>query len=160
MERLARIHAKRLRGIDWQDLLNSGLERILSGSRQWPRHLSLWVFLPGVLRSVADEMRKQQRRTEKPASEFWGVGDDGTDPIDNLADVTQLPDELLADQEQLAEVESLFEDDEQAYAVILAKMEGFSPAEAMSEFDMTKTEYQSAQKRVRRAFLKHGLVGK
>lgn len=157
MERLARMHA---RGMDWQDLLNTALERILSGSRQWPRHLPFWGFLPGVLRSVASQMRDQMERRATPFSALAAAGEDPGELADNLAVEATTPDKILTAQELLAEIENLFTDDDHAYAVILARQEGLSPAETMIQFEMTKTEYDSAQKRVRRAFLKRGWVGK
>jgi len=160
MERLARMYANRSRGMDWQDLLNTALERILSGSRQWPRQLPFWGFLPGVLRSVASQMREQLGREATPFSVLAVAGEDPGEVADNLAVDAATPATILADQELLAEIENLFTDDELAYAVILARQEGLSPAETMVQFEMTKTEYDSAQRRVRRAFLKRGWVGK
>jgi DNA-directed RNA polymerase specialized sigma24 family protein len=59
---LARIWATGLRQHDADDLLNEALGRVLSGRRPWPTQVSLPTFLSQVMRSIASQWRREDRR--------------------------------------------------------------------------------------------------
>lgn len=59
---LARTWATGLRQHDADDLLNEALDRVLSGRRPWPTDLSLPTFLSQVMRSIASQWRRENRR--------------------------------------------------------------------------------------------------
>ena len=160
LAQFARVRASGLMDGAWEDLLNTAFERVIRGSRQWPRGLNVHTFFFGVLRSIADEMRSGSKKISDHATSTI-QHDDGslTDIVDTLPSPTNpSPEERLVMQERLEEIEDMFAEDEHGFAVILARTEGLSPAEAQEQFEMTPTEYASAMKRVRRAFLKSGLV--
>jgi DNA-directed RNA polymerase specialized sigma24 family protein len=59
---LARTWATGLRQHDADDLLNEALDRVLSGRRPWPTDLALPTFLSQVMRSIASQWRRENRR--------------------------------------------------------------------------------------------------
>ena len=59
---LARTWATGLRQHDADDLLNEALDRVLSGRRPWPTEVSLPAFLSQVMRSIASQWRREDRR--------------------------------------------------------------------------------------------------
>ena len=59
--------------------------------------------------------------------------------------------------QQLAEIDRLFADDRQAQQVIEGLFEGWSPEQIRARYDMSKTDYDSTRKRMRRALLREGL---
>ena len=59
---LARTWATGLRQHDADDLLNEALDRVLSGRRPWPSDVPLPVFLSQVMRSIASQWRREDRR--------------------------------------------------------------------------------------------------
>jgi len=59
---LARTWATGLRQHDADDLLNEALDRVLSGRRPWPTDLPLPAFFSQVMRSIASQWRRENRR--------------------------------------------------------------------------------------------------
>jgi DNA-directed RNA polymerase specialized sigma24 family protein len=59
---LARTWAAGLRQQDADDLLNEALDRVLSGRRPWPSDVPLPAFLSQVMRSIASQWRREDRR--------------------------------------------------------------------------------------------------
>ncbi len=70
---LARTWATGLRQSDADDLLNEALDCVLSGRRPWPSDVPLPAFLSQVMRSIASQWRREERR--EPLKE------DGTDKV-------------------------------------------------------------------------------
>jgi len=64
------------------DLVNEAMERILSGRRPWPYDLDWGAFFNGVMRSIADQWRKEDRRM--PLAEDVGAEFDGPAPEQDL----------------------------------------------------------------------------
>ncbi|MET4260037.1 DNA-directed RNA polymerase specialized sigma24 family protein [Bradyrhizobium sp. S3.12.5] len=64
------------------DLVNEAMERILSGRRPWPCELDWGAFFNGVMRSIADQWRKEDRRV--PLAEDVGAEFDGPAPGPDL----------------------------------------------------------------------------
>jgi RNA polymerase sigma-70 factor (ECF subfamily) len=136
IESLAR---NRLYGNDseWEDLLQEALTRILEGTRRWPRDLPIVAFIAGVMRSLASERRKQRRySSEEEASQ--------------VADGNPGPEQQAAARAEIQALENHFGDDDEALEVLMGKFDGLTPAEIQTIFDLTKTQYDSTLKRIRR----------
>jgi DNA-directed RNA polymerase specialized sigma24 family protein len=79
---LARIWATGLRQHDADDLLNEALDRVLTGRRLWPRVLSIATFLSQVMRSIASQWRREDRREPLTEDQSSAVFDkESRDPI-------------------------------------------------------------------------------
>ena len=153
LERIARFRAIGLDELDWQDLLNEAVARLLNGSRRWPRDVPLVVFLRETMRSIASDC---WRRREDPvvvsASELpTPEGRDSEGWVEGAADHSLDPERRASAAQTLAHIEQLFRDDPDANAVIAGIVSGKSPREIQHEADMHPTRYASTQRRVRRA---------
>jgi RNA polymerase sigma-70 factor (ECF subfamily) len=157
LERIARNRARGLRLIEWQDLLQTAIERVLAGTRPWPRNLPFLTFMAGVMRSIANEYWGRQAReqdTIREADAALSVDDSPNGVLSAAASDDPSPEDAVQAKQELAAVEALFTEDPEAWAIVMASAEGYSPAEIQNEFDMTPTQYDSARKRIRRRVLR------
>jgi DNA-directed RNA polymerase specialized sigma24 family protein len=155
---IARVHARGLPPeIDWSDLLQEAFERVLDGSRQQPESVPIVAFLAGVMRSIkADHWRRtrrQARQLPKLLADLESCDSSGDEPYDP----TPNPERSLIALQELAAIDQLFADDEHALLVIAGLLEGRSPDEICAGHAMTKTDYDSTRKRMRRVLLREGL---
>lgn len=72
-------------------------------------------------------------------------------------DPTQDPERNLAVRQELARIDQLFADDNRARQIIEGLFEGCSPEQICTRYGMSKIEYDSTRKRMRRALLREGL---
>lgn len=146
-----------------EELLSESVSRILSGRRNWRRDMDTVPFIFGVMKSISDEFLKQREASLViPESDIPGADPSGEGLLErSTRDDPELSvqERAISAQEKLLRVEGLFNDDELAQQVVLGRAEGWSPEEIQKEFKMTKTEYASASKKIRRRFLKEGLTG-
>jgi DNA-directed RNA polymerase specialized sigma24 family protein len=149
LKTIARLHARGLPAdIGWADLLQEAFARVLDGSRRAPAALSLVVFLAGVMRSLKSEYWRRAIREGR----FEQSAD--AEPADPLAD----PERTMSAVQELAALDRLFGDDPVVLQIIAGLAEGLSAEQIRAAIGITTTEYDSARKRMRRAFLKEGLT--
>ena len=143
---LARLHARGLPPeIAWTDLLQEAFARVLDGSRRQPVGLPIVPFLAGVIRSIKAEHWRRARREAKQLPKL-------------LSDTpTPNPESSLIAFQELTAIDKLFVDDPHAAQVITELAEGRSPDEICASNNLTKTEYDSTRKRIRRVLLREGL---
>jgi hypothetical protein len=67
------------------------------------------------------------------------------------------PERSLMALDELAAIDRLFADDHRALLVIASLAEGKSPEEICTEHQLSKTDYDSTRKRIRRVLLREGL---
>ena len=151
LERIARIRVIGLHAVDWQDLVNEAIVRLLDGSRRWPRDVPLVVFLRETMRSIASEY---WRRLKAPVvvSESEANTDrvTGAGIVDNTADWTTQPERRASADEVLEQIEREFADDADALQVIDGMVKGNSPRATQEVACMNATRYASTQRRIRR----------
>ena len=153
---LYRVRAIGLPSANEHDLLQDALERVIKGTRRWPRGLAVVPFLDKVMRSVANQYRRAQgRQQDQLGVQVVTIG--ARDSEIESEDIFQMisggdptPEEMLVAKQTVHEIESLFDDDDRALGVVLGRAEGHAPDEIQREFDMTQTQYESASKKVNR----------
>jgi DNA-directed RNA polymerase specialized sigma24 family protein len=155
---IARLHARGLPPhISWSDLLQEAFARMLDGSRRRPDDVPLVAFLAGVMRSIKTEHWRRARREAmqwpKLLAEMESSDPQGEEACDEAPD----PERSLIAMQELAIIYQLFADDARALRVILGLAEGRSPEEICASYDMSKTDYDSTRKRIRRVLLREGL---
>jgi len=159
LKAIARLYARGLPAdVTWDDLLQEALTRFLVGSRQRPEGVSMVAFLAGVMRSLrADHCRRANR---EPRSEDRARIDyDSDEPATTaLVDPAPGPDRALHAQQQLAAVKQLFADDPVALKIIAGLGDGLTAEQIRSSVRLSKTDYDSARKRMRRTLLREGLT--
>jgi DNA-directed RNA polymerase specialized sigma24 family protein len=150
LKAIARYHARGLPPeIGWSDLLQEAFARVLDGSRRQPSGVPFVAFLAGVMRSIRSEY---WRRAGREARRRLAVGDRSETP-DPAGD----PERQAIAAQQLAEIEQLFADDGNARQMLAGLAEGRSPSEIRARTGLSKAEYESTRKRIRRALLREGL---
>lgn len=158
LKSIARLHARGLPPeVGWTDLLQEAFARVLDGSRKSPEGLPMVAFLAGVMRSIRAGYFRHARRAAARLPQMLAELDLAGDPDIEAGDPTPDPERSLAAMQELAEIDRLFTDDPRARQIIEGLFEGWSPEQIRARFDMSKTEYDSTRRRMRRALLREGL---
>jgi DNA-directed RNA polymerase specialized sigma24 family protein len=159
LKTIARIHARGLPAdAGWADLLQEAFARVLDGSRQRPEGISLVVFLAGIMRSLKSEhWRRALRRAQHsepvlPNQELSGP--EGRE----LPDPSPDPERLWITFQELAAINKLFADDRVVLLIINGLGDGLSAEQIRIATGISKTDYDSARKRMRRTLLREGLT--
>ncbi len=158
LKTLARLHARGLPpDVTWEDLLQEALTRVLVGTRRPPAGVPLVAFLAGVMRSLKSEhwRRVRGRAAFHDAVDVDRPHEDSRE-ID-LPDPSPDPERLLIAQQELTAIEQLFCDDTMALQIVAGLGEGLSAEEICAAYRISRTDYDSARKRMRRKVLREGL---
>jgi RNA polymerase sigma-70 factor (ECF subfamily) len=156
---IARLHGRSLPpDLSWADLLQEAFARVLDGSRAIPPRVPPVAFLAGVMRSIkAEHWRRRRRATQQQpvlATEYQGLAADSVDACDPHPD----PERWLMAAQQLEAIGALFAQDPVALQIIAGLGDGFTPEEIRSTLGLSKTDYDSARRRMRRALIRAGLT--
>jgi DNA-directed RNA polymerase specialized sigma24 family protein len=144
LKAIARLHARGLPpDVTWDDLLQEAFTRVIVGARLKPESVPMVAFLAGIMRSLRAEHWRRAR----------GPGSRETLRIDH----PDLEHALIA-REQLDAIQQLFAGDALALGILAGLAEGRSAAQIRAALAITKTAYDSARKRMRRALLREGLT--
>jgi DNA-directed RNA polymerase specialized sigma24 family protein len=150
LKTIARLHSRGLPpDLSWEDLIQEAFARVLTGSRRQPEGVATIAFLGGVMRSLkAEHWRRVSRSPD------YGRADHAVEPWDPAPD----PEHLLNAVQELAAIDRLFADDSLALQIIAGLSEGLSAEQIRRASDISKTDYDSARKRMRRILLREGLT--
>jgi len=158
LKSVARLYARGLPPeVGWTDLLQEAFARVLDGSRKPPEGLPMVAFLAGVMRSLRAEYFRRARRAAARLPQMLAELELAGDPGIEAGDRTLDPERSLSTLQQLAEIERLFAHDPRALQIIEGLSEGWSPEQIRVRFDMSKTDYDTTRRRMRRTLLKEGL---
>lgn len=151
LKSIARLHARGLPpDIAWDDLLQEAITRVLTGKRVKPDDVPMVAFLAGIMRSLrADHVRRGRRRSPRDSRT-----PDDQELIDPAADLER---SLIA-AEELANIRMLFAADPVALSIIGGLAEGLEPERIRAKFSLTRVDYDSARKRIRRCLIREGLT--
>lgn len=151
IKQIAKLRSIGLVSMDWEDVVNESISRMLAGSRRWPRSVPFIAFMAQTIRSVAsEEWRHPDHNMLISESQLFSA-EDG--PPVELADISINPihpEREIAARSALEEIELIFKEDKVAITLLRAMAQGFSPEETQAAAGITETEYLSAQKRIRR----------
>ena len=163
MARLEGFAAARARGLgaagmdlDAAGLLNDALKKTLQGARRWrPKNVGFVGHLLGVIRSDVSHRGDQVTRgrpTVSSAADSRRVDDDGgtADPVEDYAGDTPTAEREAAAREQLEALAHLFADDDDVSLIIEALAEAMTGPEIQKDLGISKTEYETVMKRMRR----------
>jgi DNA-directed RNA polymerase specialized sigma24 family protein len=159
LKAIARLHARGLPpDVTWDDLLQEAFTRVIVGSRRKPPGVAMVPFLAGVMRSVrAQHWQRARRRPVPPATLRIDHARDLAREA-ALCDAAADPEQSLIAQEQLNAIDKLFAGDWVVLRIIAGLAEGRSAAQIRAAMKISKTDYDSARKRMRRALLREGLT--
>ena len=130
---------------------------MLDGSRRQPEDVPMVAFLAGVMRSIKEQYWRQARRGARQLPKLLAE----LGPIDfredELPDPAPSPERRVIAIQEMDAINKLFEDDLQARQIIAGLYEGWTPEETCATYAMSKTDYDSTRKRMRRALVRAGL---
>jgi|SRR5215469_488865 len=130
--KVARAYARtRKTRYDHQDLFHEAIARILEGKRGWPQGVGILPFLCGVMRGIAWDWRTQVYEEATEASS----GPEEGNAIARL------------DAQKFV---ALFADDVIAQQIVVGIMEGARGEELWEQSGLSKTEYESKRRKIRR----------
>lgn len=152
---IARLRARGLVGVDWQDLLHDAVQRAMDGTRRWPSHVPFTVFLREIIRSLASEAWRRQVREKRPA---FDAGDDN-EALHQVPGDLPDPECLAIEQDLVRRVETLFADDMVAFELLKALADELSPKEIQERLGITSVEYDSTRRRIRRKIATSPAIG-
>ena len=156
---IARLHARGLPpDVAWDDLLQEALTRYLTGARQRPDGVPIVAFLAGVMRSVrADHLRRAKRAAGEGGALRLDQDGDESQAVE-LRDPAPDPERALIAAQELLEIKRLFADDAVALQIIDGLAEGLPAEEIRAVKRISRIDYDSARKRMRRCLLREGLT--
>jgi DNA-directed RNA polymerase specialized sigma24 family protein len=147
LKALARLYARGLPAdVTWEDLVQEALTRVLVGARLVPEGVPMVAFLAGVMRSLRSEQRRRAQARENDVREI------------ELRDGRPGPERALSARQELGAIRQIFAGDTVVLQIIAGLGEGLSAAQICETRGISKTDYESARKRMRRTFLKAGLT--
>ena len=153
LKAVARLYARGLPAdVGWDDLLQEALTRVIVGTRKTPDGVPTVAFVAGIMRSLRSDYRRRAQHTQLTAADTGGDG--GTALTDALSD----PERAMTVRQELEAIERLFEDDRAAVQIIACLGRGLAADQICTVLRISKTEYDSARKRMRRKLLREGLT--
>jgi DNA-directed RNA polymerase specialized sigma24 family protein len=156
LKALARLYARGLPpDVDWEDLLQEALTRVLAGARVAAADVPPVAFIAGVMRSLRSEHRRRfsRMRREAAAEQQASCARD----VD-VRDPSPLPERVLSARQELAQIRKLFADDPMVLGILDGLAAGLEPEQMRQQLGLTSTAYDTARRRMRRALLREGLA--
>lgn len=170
LKRLAEGAAYRLRRHVWgtsgNDILQVAIERVLENKRHWkPQKVDFVGFLAGIIASIEFDWRKQGKRGDTPVLETDlpatnADGDEMPTAVQSAVDRRLNPEKQLIESEELTQeelyqqIEELFSEDALASLIFSEWRRETKGPEIMKALDLTRTEYDTAVRRMDRAIQK------
>ena len=157
LKTIARLHGRGLPpDVGWEDLLQEALTRVLTGARRIPERIAPVAFIAGVMRSL----RSEHWRRAGGAGARYAASDYRAYRTRELVlrETAPDPERSLIASEELEAIERLFADDRIVLSIIDALGEGLSAEQIRATLGLSKTDYDSARKRMRRCLLREGLT--
>jgi DNA-directed RNA polymerase specialized sigma24 family protein len=156
--------------IDANDLLQEAIQRVLGEKRHWkPAKVDFVGFLIGAMKSIASNWKAQAKRNpptiresdfpeadeESPPSPFELARDSRPEPLQELLDSDLPTEEWLVE-----EIEALFADDTICSLILGAWRDGENGPTIMKTLELTRTQYDTAVRRINRRILKRWPEGR
>jgi DNA-directed RNA polymerase specialized sigma24 family protein len=159
LKTIARLYARGLPpDVTWDDLLQEAFTRVITGSRIQPEGVPMVAFIAGIMRSLkAEHWRRTVGRPD--GHQIMRIDPaDGESRDLELSDPAPGPERSLSARQELVAIERLFADDDVALKIIVGLGAGFTAEQIRVAAKLSKTEYDSARKRMRRVLLREGLT--
>lgn len=149
---IARVRARGLHELEWQDLLHEAVVRTLDGTRQWPTDVDLLVFLRETMRSISSEHWRRRRIDPIVPDSRLRDPPEGADAtvLESVEDLAADPARDAAASETITRIEEAFKGDLDALHVLWGMSHGKPPSEIQNEGNMNARRYASTQRRIRR----------
>lgn len=152
LKRIAQLRSAGLVAIEWKDLINEAVSRALGETRRWPRSVPFVAFLAQTMRSIANEEWRRLHQEKVTLESDLGPSHSNGElmTLDELAENAVHPEREVLARKTLEEIEALFKDDIEALAILNGLAGGLTPDEIQIKGGMSRIQYASSQKRIRR----------
>jgi RNA polymerase sigma-70 factor (ECF subfamily) len=159
LKSIARLYARGLPpDVAWDDLLQEAVTRVLTGKRVQPEGVPMVRFLGGIMRSLrADHIRRARHGLGRCDPSWVDSAEDERFELE-LLDPHADPERALIVAEELEKIRQLFADDPVALKIIEGLAEGLAAEQIRARHGISRTDYDSARKRMRRCLLREGLT--
>lgn len=137
---------------DWtaETLLAEAVTELWAGQRVWRRGVGAVTTIANVMRSVASNERK--KRAGAPIDPFTmvdaGAGTEDGEPQGVIASDERSPLAIADSRSQIAAIDKLLGDDEDARLVLMAWADGLRGKVAAADLDFDMKRYDAARKRL------------
>ncbi len=132
--------------IEPKDLLHDAITKTLDGRRKWRRTVSILKHLDRIIESDSGHVAEQ---TQAHRTVAMPEGEEG------LLDRRHRPEDVIESRDAFDQALRKFDGDEIAMEIIRLKGDGFSASEIQRELAMSKTQYETATRRIRRRVAQH-----
>ena len=157
LKTIARLYARGLPpDVAWDDLLQEAFTRIITGQRVRPEGIGTVALLAGIMRSLRADHLRRAHRADRQALRLDQTADEAREV--ELCDANSGPEQWLIAQQQLTAIEQLFAGDPVALQIIAGLGNGLSAEQIRSAEGISKVDYDSARKRMRRSLIREGLT--
>ncbi len=138
-------------GRDHNDLLRDALTVTLAGDRRWRKaSVDFFIHLTGVMRSISSHWGEQYDPAEAYGESELMRDDSKQSPITGAPSESPSVESVLDAKHRLAQIESFFEKDPTVPFIIKGFRDGMTGPEIQLATGMSKKDYESAIKRMRR----------
>lgn len=141
----------------WTDLLQEAFTRVLDGSRRQPHGVPMVAFLAGIMRSIKEQYWRQARKGVRQMPKLLADLEAVDAQKGELLDPAPNPERRVIAMQEVDSINQLFSDDVQARQMIAGLFEGWTPEEICATYAMSKTDYDSTRRRMRRTLARVGL---
>ncbi len=132
-----------------EKLLKETLTSILEGKRRWPLDVNFLIFLRNALRSKANGYWEKQKKL------FFKLQvESDNKEINDPEQVIIFSEHNDLVQKRYDEIWTLFDGHDVIEAILLGREEGLPPLEIQEQFGISKTDYASALRSMRRKLSK------
>jgi len=155
LKAIARIYARGLPpAMTWEDILQESFARIIAGTRQCPEGVSMVAFVTGILRSLRSEYWRRFESAETLRVKYQQERVD----LPSLPDAAPGPEQTVSAHQELEIITRLFSQDPAALKIIRGLGQGLTAEQIQKTMALSKTDYDSTRKRMRRVLLREGLA--
>jgi DNA-directed RNA polymerase specialized sigma24 family protein len=159
LKSIARLYVRGLPPeIAWDDLLQEALTRVISGSRRRPEGVTTVAFVAGILRSLRAEYWRRVTRESGGRGKLCIDHENDESLALDLPDPAAGPERALSARQELDAIKQLFAADPVALKIIDGLGEGLSADQIRRSTGLSKTDYDSTRRRMRRILLREGLT--
>jgi len=159
LKAIARLHARGLPpDVGWEDLLQEAFTRVLVGSRVLPEGVTMVAFIAGVMRSLRTDHWRRVLAGPGSAKALRNDRAAGKSHDVEVRDPAPGPERSLSARQELAAIQQLFAADPVVLQIIAGLGEGLEAEQIRASAKVSRKDYDSARKRMRRALLREGLT--
>ena len=142
-------------GREGGDLMREAIALCLSGERRWNRSkVEFFNFLIGIMRSVSSHWKEKEGQLSILSEKDVPLSFGPNSSLETTHSEAPSQERLLAAHQMVVHIRAAFANDQEVLNVMKGFEEGLKGPEVQEEFGMTRQQFESAVRRLRRRFEK------